>query len=403
MSNEYPTKSTMALVDYDESDSGSETEQKPVSLLPRKTSTADKPAFKKVVDRANPHKIQVTLPDTFQGNAQQAENKDEPPTKRAKTGNSAFSGFNSLLPAPKKSTARTPGSGSKKIGLGSGVNLKTGSAPGFSREPMPTMGLSPDANEAIVNGSVENSENSTWDEPGDSTTAPELEKSMSPPKVEVRTQGNLMMFRPLSVARKPKKKKPAQSNSSDILMATNSDGAEKTVTAPKVSLFSMEAATETTLAPSISDGYQPLIYSNPEVDAINGDDAPQIESPPIAPEFPTHRPPPRPPHQDPQSLSTIASDLNLSASARRQLLGRHHASDATINIVNFNTDKEYAANELLRQAGEQVQHNPVRAIAPGKHSLKQLVNAASTQKDALEEHFATGKRNKKEAGSKYGW
>ena len=107
--------------------------------------------------------------------------------------------------------------------------------------------------------------------------------------------------------------------------------------------------------------------------------------------------------QTPQSLDTIASDLNLSASAKRQLLGRQKHNSSAINIVNFNTDEEYKQNELMRQAGEVVQHNAVRAIAPGKHSLKQLVNAASTQKDALEESFASGRRNKKEAGSKYGW
>jgi hypothetical protein len=48
-------------------------------------------------------------------------------------------------------------------------------------------------------------------------------------------------------------------------------------------------------------------------------------------------------------------------------------------------------------------HNPVRSIAPGKHSLKQLVNAAQSQKDALAESFAKGYQNRKEAGSKYGW
>ena len=107
--------------------------------------------------------------------------------------------------------------------------------------------------------------------------------------------------------------------------------------------------------------------------------------------------------QSPQSLDSIASDLNLSDSAKRQLLGRQRGNTSIINVVNFNTDQEYAANEILRQAGEQVQHNPVRSIAPGEHSLKQLVNAVSNQKDALEEQFASGRRNKKEAGSKYGW
>jgi hypothetical protein len=35
--------------------------------------------------------------------------------------------------------------------------------------------------------------------------------------------------------------------------------------------------------------------------------------------------------------------------------------------------------------------------------LRQLLNAATTQKDALEESWAAGKRNKQEAGRKYGW
>ena len=79
------------------------------------------------------------------------------------------------------------------------------------------------------------------------------------------------------------------------------------------------------------------------------------------------------------------------------------STDKVRGFINFNADDQYAANEEFRAKGESVQHNPVRGIAPGKHSLKQLVNAAATQADALEEHFAQGKRNQKEAGSKYGW
>lgn len=72
-------------------------------------------------------------------------------------------------------------------------------------------------------------------------------------------------------------------------------------------------------------------------------------------------------------------------------------------MINFNTDEEYRHNEELRAAGEVVKHNPVRAIAPGKHNLKQLVNAAASQKEALEEAFAKGKSNRQEASSRYGW
>jgi hypothetical protein len=102
-------------------------------------------------------------------------------------------------------------------------------------------------------------------------------------------------------------------------------------------------------------------------------------------------------------LDYIADDLNLSRAQRRQLFGRN-ADPSSSRILHFNTDVEYAANqEMAHKELAATQHNPVRAIAPGKHTLQQLVNAASTQKDALEESFATGKRNKKEAGAKYGW
>lgn len=105
-------------------------------------------------------------------------------------------------------------------------------------------------------------------------------------------------------------------------------------------------------------------------------------------------------------LNGIANELNLSAAERRQLFGKRgqEADFSSAKIVEFNTDTEYAHNEKLRQQGEQVQHNALKSISgTGKNSLRSLISAASTQKEALEEHFATGYRNKKEAGNKYGW
>jgi hypothetical protein len=66
-------------------------------------------------------------------------------------------------------------------------------------------------------------------------------------------------------------------------------------------------------------------------------------------------------------------------------------------------DSEYASNEQMRQAGEVVEHRAIKAIAPGKHSLQQLVNNARTQKDAMEDKWAEGKKNRGEGASKYGW
>jgi hypothetical protein len=207
------------------------------------------------------------------------------------------------------------------------------------------------------------------------------------------------MFRPLSVARKvTKNKPPIPGNSSSASIA---DSSSKDVAPPPpkptVSLFSTHQEIEEK-AELDTPGHNPSTYQVPaETDTyIDPPPAPYVT--PAAHQY----------SQTPTtgSLSSIASDLNLTPAARRQLLGRQgfkQGSSTAVSVVNFNTDQEYAANELIRQAGEQQAHNPVRAIAAGKHSLSQLVNAVSNQREALEEQFATGRRNKKEAGSKYGW
>src|SRR5438067_12795973 len=109
----------------------------------------------------------------------------------------------------------------------------------------------------------------------------------------------------------------------------------------------------------------------------------------------------------------------------RMLLGRQSKSaNFPANIIDFNVEKEYEANEQKRLAGELApEKEVVRSIKPGKHQLSSLLNgmfvifgmmrdkwmltvmgiAAQSQKVAFDEHFATGKRNKKEAGARYGW
>ncbi|KAL8810674.1 MAG: hypothetical protein Q9200_002386 [Gallowayella weberi] len=396
----------MGLVEYSDSE-GSGAEEKPVlDKAPKPTTYANKPAFQKVVDRSNPHKIRVNLPEPPKDSTEDNDNEDEPPTKKARVGGAAFSGFNSFLPAPKRTNATI--GGSKRSGLGSGVSLKTGAAPGFSREPMsePNQNHEEDAEELSRDiafaGRTEPTEN--FDETNGTPKLPS-EVLSEKPNEGSKVKGNAMMFKPLSVARKPQKKKPtvpkadATTTSPKEALGTPQPKATSTI-----SLFGTNAEHNDNVNGNVTGGtYQPMIYGANE------------------PEDPAARPPrteisymedstvsEEPDDQSnvalgPQSLDTIASDLNLSASAKRQLLGRQNRNSSAINVVHFNTDQEYAANELLRQAGETVQHNPVRAIAPGKHSLKQLVNAASNQKDALEEQFASGRRNKKEAGSKYGW
>ena len=398
----------MALVSYSDSEgSGSELERQPSAANTSRSSTATgKPSFKKVVDRSNPHKIRVSLPEPPSGTAKEDKEEQGPPTKKAKVGSGAFRGFNSFLPAPKRDAVTNV---RPKSGLGRGVSLKTGSAPGFSREPMSKLDVSTEDH----NGGPEVT---NADSKEDISRLEVLEEHAPGSEVKERDipkKGNVTMFKPLSVARKPKKKNPITTDSplnKGLAATTLGIMAEP---AKRVSLFSSDD--EKVVRPeemAASEPYQPMLYpsvnATPTVNPTSQDgNNPYTNS---GDEGETDPAPSRDDLRFPetslgtsQSLDNIAADLNLSSSAKRQLFGRNKSNQSAINVVNFDTDREYAANELLRQAGEQAQHNPVRAIAPGKHSLKQLVNAASNQKDALEEHFASGRRNKKEAGSKYGW
>ena len=399
----------MALVDYSGSEDSDQEEQTKLQEVARGKVNTTKPSFQKVVDRSNPHKIRVNLPEL----AKPEESDDlERPSKRAKVGSGGFSGFNSLLPAPKRTAAPNGGpttNGARKGGLGVGVNLKTGAAPGFSRDPVDTV-------------STSNEEGAETERTGDMNTIQHDEEmhhkppandetpSLLKPVEAVKIQGNRTMFKPLSVARKPQKKKAQAGESLPNMKIQVDEFIQKPKPAPKLSLFSTGEDIEPPTKSSTASGtYQPIIYTTTTPDPKPAPVDPSSDPQPSEDDnyYPYDHPESRFDEPQFQSLTSIASDLNLTRAETRQLLGRqkHNQTDSpsTINIVNFNTDAEYAANEILRQAGETVQHNPVRAIAPGKHSLKQLVNAASSQKDALEESFASGRRNKKEAGSKYGW
>ncbi|KAK1490224.1 hypothetical protein CCUS01_14493 [Colletotrichum cuscutae] len=396
----------MGLVDYSES-SGSEDEApvKPTVSRPTTTATGKKP-FQKVVDRSNPGKIVVSLPSTQPEASKGSLQNDEPPAKRARTGNGGgrFSGFNSFLPAPKNAAAKAAASAQSSGSGGSSsrpaFRLKTGAEPGFSRE---IGGSDTDGLPGSGAGGLSLP-------PPKAQAQPSIPEGMKPAD-EVKLVGKPMMFKPLSVARKPKKKtvnsippgattpKPA----STVALQPEAAPAPAPAPAPKkVSLFSIEpeeTSTETA-ASGTSGTYEPLFETEQPAAADNGyaDYAAQAHftAPTTAPNAS-------------DSLDTIANDLNLSAAARRELFGRQKggnvgaAPQTASRVINFNTDQEYRHNEEIRAAGQQQIHNPVRAIAPGKHSLQQLVNQVQNQREALEDSFAKGKSNRKEASSRYGW
>ncbi|KAH6890394.1 mitotic checkpoint regulator, MAD2B-interacting-domain-containing protein [Thelonectria olida] len=390
----------MGLVDYSDSEgSGSEAEA-PAKAPPKTSQPSSKKPFQKVVDRSNPGKIVVNLPQLSAESSK--SHGDEPPAKRAKTGGSGlFSGFNSFLPAPKNTNKPKPTSSTSSSGLSRlGINLKTSAAPGFSR----STGYEDDA-DTSSGGMVL---------PPPKAAQPTI-PSEQKPEEEVKLVGKPLMFKPLSVSRNPKKKKPtaaaiakaaAQSYQPPTPSATSATESkaqsEPAPAPPKVSLFSLhtEEPSEPAESSKKNDTYQPMFEtqsteaydSNPYGDYVQY--ASHATTGPSATTAPGT-----------ESLDTVVDDLNLSAAQRRELFGRGGEGKFTAkNVINFSMDKEYQHNEEIRAAGEQEIYNPVRAVmGSGKTSLAKLVRNVHSQKEALEDGFAKGKTNRKEASSKYGW
>ncbi|KAK5989055.1 hypothetical protein PT974_10553 [Cladobotryum mycophilum] len=380
----------MGLVDYSESESESEAPATTTAKVPQ--PNGKKPAFQKVVDRSNPGKIIVNLP---QATATASTTSDEPPTKRSRTGGGGglFSGFNSFLPAPKN--IGKPGViKSSSSQARPGIHLKTSAEVGFSRDGEKSSGF----------GNTETTSGDMGLPPPKRAAEPSIPDELKPAS-EVKLVGKPLMFKPLSVARNNAKKKTpktggvkapsaATANKQTPSQATNLAAKEEATPAPppkKTSLFSLHVE-EPSLASSSkeNEAYEPLFETGASADQyptdIDYSQAAYTQATGVGTE----------------SLDTVADDLNLSAAARRELFGRGGNQTAK-KVINFNMDQEYRHNEEIRAAGEQQTHNPVRSIQSGKHSLRQLVHNVVNQRDALEESFAKGKTNRKEASSRYGW
>ncbi|KAI1752849.1 mitotic checkpoint regulator, MAD2B-interacting-domain-containing protein [Xylaria castorea] len=422
----------MGLVDYSDSESETETVTKPVPPAQQPTAGGGKKTFQKVVDRSKPGKILVNLPgsSSVQDNGNTTTNGDEPPAKRARTSKGgAFSGFNSFLPPPKnvsKRSANSVPSGSSS-GKGTnaprpGVHLKTGAAPGFSRSTDGGIGDDVDRDERpALNDST-----SGMRLPEPKSQQPTIPAGQKPAD-EVELVGKPLMFKPLSVSRrKPTKNVATKSTAttSTIPMSTTAAAFTPASIAPtteaavtkakpppkkKISLFSISNDTleEPEHRGENNSEYEPLINTDSSfgmstADAFAAYDA-QYSSYAASSQAATV---PSTTSATSNSLDSIASDMNLSAAARRELFGRRGAPGADVaaaKVINFDTEREYAHNEELRASGEQQTHNPLRAIAPGKHNLRQLVNQVQNQRDALEESFAKGRAKQNDAGSRYGW
>jgi len=338
---------------------------------------------KLALSKGEGRKIKIELPAIRPEPGQVEDGGRQPPTKRAKTAGS-FGGLNSLLPPPKRATAQASG-------LKKGTSLKTSSEVAFSRA-IPVTGSAQERVDADDGYDEFGNQNATMD------GLPLVEKALKEAP-EMKITGNATRFKPLSVANKKKsvkKAKLAMANDSTttvdrgeskILMDGPHTEGTPSVSAIKTkrSLFSFQQPEEDLQAKTSLDSFEPVTES-----VINKTVEPPATTVTTASAAPAAA----------NSLEAVASDLNLTPAQRRQLFGRHKKD---VNITHFNMDSEYAANEQLRMSGETMEHKAVKTIAPGKHSLQQLVNNARSNQESIEDKWAEGRRNRGESGSKYGW
>lgn len=408
----------MGLVDYSESDSEPETTTEPIpkptttTAAPSTTNTNTKKPFQKVVDRSNPGKIRVNLPE-LKADDRPASTSDEPPAKRARTGGGGglFSGMNSFLPPPKntgtkKATATSVNSSSRPP-----FQLKTSAEAGFSREsPRPTGEDVQDTVGQAGPTSGIGSSGLVLPPPKAATAQPSIPEGMKAEE-EVKLVGKPMMFRPLSVAR-AKKKGPKKTPTAPSAAPAGSESTAQPKPVPgaaappppkKMSLFSIASEPEPeapTAATESNGAYEPLF----EPEKVTASYDSYVASTAGQTSYPVPATAPDP--ADPTNLGVMADDLNLSAAERRELFGRSGVpgpSASSNRVVTFDMEREYQHNEALRASGQQQIHRPVRGITPGKHNLRQLVNAVQNQREALEESFAKGKNIRREASGRYGW
>ncbi|KAK6518020.1 hypothetical protein TWF506_005185 [Arthrobotrys conoides] len=382
----------MALVSYSDSE-GSDAESAPSApTLPPPKAKSSLSSFlpppskkRKLVDdtkpdatSTGPRKIKIELPKITPGIDDVGASSSSSRTKIGKS--TGGSGMLSFLPAPKRTGAEAAKVAEESKKEEKKVNSEGNSAPrmlGGGLKKMEYAGTGMDLQPTVE------------DDPEISTfTPPATEEGLTKPPVETKPAGPIQgrVIQPFFKKSTTKKKTTTKPNSTTK------------VEEKKVSLFSLGSAlnerplaTSTTLTAA---EYKPLLVeeSAPAVE----DEIPIEES--YQQEVYTEQP-----ALGAQTYQSISEEVGMDEAEMRMFMGRR-GRNAEIKLVDFNVDKEYERNEAARAAGELApERNVVRSIKPGKHQLTSLLNAAQNQRAALEESFAEGRRNKKEAGSKYGW
>ncbi|KAI9064488.1 hypothetical protein FKP32DRAFT_1716913 [Trametes sanguinea] len=357
-----------------------------------------------------PKKIAIGLPSLPKDDGDRASDEDDrPPAKKARLGSGAgASGLLSMLPAPKNKTPVAP-EAERVLGAGRGPGLvfKTASSTAAPARPTST----------TVEDADDDDEHEEKVETLDSSYSAILEE-----KVQVEKKESIP-FMPTSVRRGKANVSLEEKPSAPATRPSVSS-------APAVDFFSLSSASSSS-RPSIST--LPSVSSAPPVTdplANVPSAAPKVE------DFVPPEPTPNDPYPgyyltptgqwaayDPAYYKQFYDkwkkeyEAHIRALEKGKIKGFEEAEDAP--EVNALKEMERAKKEIqereerkaLTTAASAVPDAPKMNIkgaalsgrARSRHQLTTLLSEAYQNREALEERIAQGRRNRKEAGNKYGF
>ncbi|EAU88482.1 hypothetical protein CC1G_04188 [Coprinopsis cinerea okayama7 len=386
----------MGLVDY-ASGSESESEETPVVVKapPKVESKPAKPAAKRP-----PKKIAIALPALSAkrpGDDDDDDKKDAPPEKKPRIG-AGKSTLLSMLPTPQRTTPiqQQP---QRVLGAGTGPGLVFNTS-------RPTQAAQPSDGPSVEDTPEEDDD----DKP--KPAEPELPRSslssLLPPSLQKRRPNVSLEETP--AIRTPPTKPPSSAPAVDFFGLGNASKSS----AP--SIPSSSSSTSSSTLPSI----------------------PSMSAAPSVPEFKPPEPTPYDPYpgyyqlpsgawaqHDPEYYATFMKkwqkeyDAHVRALEKGHVKGFEDMEQAGIQDVDPVKEMERAKKEIQEReerkaltkgagAGPSVPRMKITAskmsgIARARGQLSTLLRDAYENREALEEKIAEGKRNRKEAGNKYGF
>ncbi|KAF9533026.1 mitotic checkpoint regulator, MAD2B-interacting-domain-containing protein, partial [Crepidotus variabilis] len=375
------------MLGLDNYGSDSDTSPPATPNITAKTTNSAKPTNK--VQKLSKKKITFAIPSISAPKDEDAtveqDNEDEPPSKKRKTGAGASS-LLTMLPTPK---SKNPTSAPQRVlggGSGPGLNFRQSKAQTFSAPEFDTL-------------------------------EPESEFTSEMPDSEPELSTSSMLFRPTSVGKGRKNISIEEHNVNQAV--AKPPPAKPANSAPAVDFFSL-ASSYASSTPTTSSSFKSTVSS--------------------APSLPTFEPPeptptdPYPGYYQLPSGGWAAHDADYYNKFAKKWQSEYDAQvralekgggkgfedleGSAVGEVDAMKEMERAKKEIQEREEKKaitmgaggapvapkmtMTASKMSGIARSRHQLSTLLREAYDNREALEDQIAQGKRNRKEAGNKYG-